>query len=184
MLIIAIAAAVVVPSIAGFALSRTTSNTVQQVVNFALYARTQAISDAKVYRLNFDTQTRQIWLTVNNDGQFQPVGNDFGSRFTLPQGMKMTVQIAPQPNTQLIMTPNITATDTQATPLFGQPVWPLMNTVMIIAHSDPGTYEEFLPSGRVDPTLVQLTDKQGKEIDIGAATATDSLHVLSPAEMK
>ncbi len=184
MLIIAIAAAVVVPSLTEFAVGRSTENAAQQIVNLAQYARTQSISEGRTFRLNFDTQADKIWLTARKEGTFQPPGNDFGQKYSLAEGMKMSVQIQPQPNTQLILTPNVTATDVQPTPLFGQPVWPLMNTQMQIAHTDPGIYSEFQPSGRIDPVLVKLVDKRGKEVDLGCATATESLHVLSKLELQ
>ena len=184
MLIIAIAAAVVVPSLTEFAVGRSSVNAAQQIVNLAQYARTESMSEGRTFRLNFDTQKQQVWLTAMKNGTFQPPGNDFGLKYSLAEGMRMDVQVQPQPNTQYVMAQNVTPTDVQPVPIFGQPVWPLMNVSMQIAHSDPGTYCEMFPSGRIDPVIVRLTDKRGKEIDLGCATATESLHLLSKADLQ
>ena len=183
MLILAIAAAIVVPSLSSFAMGRTTENAAQQIMNLAQYARTQSTSEARIYRLNFDAQGGQVWLTFANAGAFQSPGNDFGNRYSLTAGMKMTVQVTPQPNVQPVLAANVTLTDAQPTPAFGSPVWPLTNTVMQIAHTD-GTYMEFQPSGRVDPTIVRLTDRRGKDIDLGCATATEPFHRITTQEMQ
>ncbi len=183
MLIIAIAAAVVIPSLSEFALGRSSENAAQQILNLAQYARSQCVSEGRTYRMNFDQQAGQIWLTAGSAGVFNPPSSDFGKKYSLAEGMKMVVQITPQPNTVLVMTPNITPTDIQPAPQFGQPVWPLTNTVMQLPRSD-GTYVEFQPSGRIDPALIRLTDKRGTEIDIGAATSTEPLHRVTAMEMR
>jgi Tfp pilus assembly protein FimT len=184
MLILAITAAMVVPSLASFAITRSTDNAVQEIVNQAQYARTQCIAQGKTYRLNFDTQAGQTWLTVSNAGVFQPVSSDIGNKATIASGMKMDVQVTIMPNTNWIMAQNVTATDAQLVPAFGQNVWPLNNTIMQLPRTDPGTYIEFQPSGRTDPVLIRLTDRHGREIDLGLATTTEALHILKPEEMK
>jgi prepilin-type N-terminal cleavage/methylation domain-containing protein len=184
LLILAVAAAMVVPSLSNFALGRSTENTAQQILNLALYARSQCVSEARTYHMNFDTTAGQIWLTVgNSSGVFQPPPNSFGQKYTVPKGMKIAVAVTLQPNTQLVMNPLIVPTDAQPAPAFGQPVIPLVNTVMQIAHTS-GTYIEFQSTGRTDPAIIKLTDNRGKEIDLGLATATEVMHRLTPAEMR
>jgi type II secretion system protein H len=183
MLILAIVAAMVVPSLANFAISRTTDNTVIQIMSMAQYARTQCVADARPYRMNFDTQSGQVWLTSGSAGVFQPLTNDYGNRYTLGKGMKLQVQVTPQSNTQLVMDPNVQPADIQLNPIFGQPVWPSVNVIMQLPRMD-GTYIEFLPTGRTDPALIKLTDQHGREIDMGLATSTEVMHVLKPEEMK
>jgi hypothetical protein len=53
-----------------------------------------------------------------------------------------------------------------------------------VPRTDGGTYIEFQPSSRVDPVLVRLTDRNGKEIDMGCATALEPFHRLTKSEMQ
>ena len=99
-------------------------------MNLAAYARTQAITDATTYRINFDTQSGQVWLTEKYNGVFQPPPNDYGNHMTLKDGMKMQVLVVTQANTQLITDPNVQPQDNDPKPPFGQVVWPSNNVVM------------------------------------------------------
>jgi len=184
MLILAIVAALVVPSLANFAIGRSTDNAVLQFMNLASYARAQAMADATTYRINFDTQAGQVWLTEKSNGMFQSPPNDYGNRMTLKDGMKIQVQVVQQPNVNLITDPNVQPQDNDPKPPFGQVVWPSNNTVMQIPRTDNGTYIEIQPSGRTDPALVRLTDRYGRVFNMGLATSTEVMHLLKPEEMK
>jgi prepilin-type N-terminal cleavage/methylation domain-containing protein len=183
MVILAIAAAMIVPSLISFAIGRATDNASTQILNLSTYARTQAISEGRTYRLNFDPQAEAIWLTAGTAGVFAAPVNDFGARFSLPQGIKMDVDVTPQPNTELIVSTDVQQIPTQIEQPFGQPLSATANNLIQIPHTD-GTYVEFQPSGRTDPVHIKLTDKLGKVIDLGLATSTDVMHVLSAGEMQ
>ncbi len=57
------------------------------------------------------------------------------------------------------------------------------NTLLQVPHADAGTYVEVQPGGRIDPCHVHLSDGVGHAVDLGAATATDVMHVLKPGEL-
>jgi type II secretory pathway pseudopilin PulG len=185
MVLLAIAAAILVPSLSGFVVSRQTDAAVMQVVSLAQYARNQAVSEGRFYRLNYDTQKNQVWITMLDaptDTYVSP-NNEFGKVVTLPAGMKMDVDVFPQPNTLLVVPSTVQQNTVSPSVPYGQLVATMSNAIVENVH-DKGTYTEFQPSGRTDPTHVRLTDKAGREIDLGCATALESLHVLSAREMK
>lgn len=182
MVILAIAAAMVVPVLHTFAIGRQTDNAVTTVLSLSNYARLHSISDGKVYRLNFDTGARSVYLTVQNAGIFAAPKNDFGEKFSMPDGVKLDVTVMPQPTLLPAVQQDVTQTAVQPTLPFGQPL-AQQNAVMQNPRDD-GVYIEFQPTGRVDPVLVKLTDKLGKVVNIGCQTSTDTVHVLSSTEMQ
>jgi len=185
MVILAIASALIVPSLRGFAISRASDSAATQIVTLAQYARTQAISQGKTYRLNFDVEKGEVWLTMLEvgSGNYIPPPNDFGNRYPLPSGMKMTVDLIPQPNTVLMVPLTVVQNTVQPVVPYGQLVAPQTNQIIQNAHAD-GTYMEFQSGGRTDPVFVTLIDKLGKEIDLGCQSATETLHVLTATETK
>ena len=88
--VIAVAIAIVAPSLSGFARGRAASNVAGQFVAVARWARTQAITSGATYRLNVDPSANKWWLTSDNGHSFVQVDNDFGKEFTLPDGITMT----------------------------------------------------------------------------------------------
>ncbi len=182
MVIIAIAAAVLVPSLRAFTIGRTTDNAATSILNLSNYARTQAVCEGRVYRLNFEKQPPRIWLTVQDKGTFIVPLNDFGNPVSLPTGVQLNVDVTPQPNTQLIVATDVQQTTAVVTPPYGQPI-AQQNSQVQIPHTN-GTYIEFQCSGRVDPAYITLTDQNGKRIDLGNASATEPLHVLKPGELQ
>jgi prepilin-type N-terminal cleavage/methylation domain-containing protein len=182
MVIMAVAAALVIPSLRGFTIARTTDNATTLILSLAEYARVQAVSEGRDYRLNFDTQSETVWLTVLDDGTYGPPNNDYNEHFKLPKGMVMTVSVVPQPNTLPVI-----PTDAQqitAVPIvpFGQPVAEA-NSVVQIQHT-AGTYIDFFPNGRTDPALIILADQLGKQVNLGNQTSTEAMHLLSKEEMQ
>jgi prepilin-type N-terminal cleavage/methylation domain-containing protein len=187
MVILAIAAAMVVPSLHAFAVGRQTDNAVSTVLGLANYARVHSISEGRVYRLNFDTHANTLNVTVQNNGVFEAPKNDFGSKFSMPDGVRLDVNVTPQPMVTVVAQQNNTQqnlaqTAEQPTLPFGQPL-AQQNSIVPNAR-DNGVYIEFQPTGRVDPVLVKLTDKLGKVIEIGCQTSTETLHVLGKSEMQ
>jgi prepilin-type N-terminal cleavage/methylation domain-containing protein len=185
MVILAIAAAIVVPTLRGFALSRATESATEQVLTLAHYGRTQAINEGRNFHLNFDTRAGQVWLTAldQNTNTYIPPTNEYGDRYTLPRGISLTVDVDPQPNTGLVQPASIQQSTVTPTPLYGQPIAAQSNAIIQNQHTD-GTYMEFQPSGRNDPAHMQLTDSLGTTVNLGCSTATESLHVLTSVELK
>src|ERR1700722_918475 len=102
MLVLAIAAALVAPSLLNFRVGRFNSNTATTLLGMANYARAQAEAEGRTYRLNFDPQAGAFWLTAQgDDGAYAPPGNDFGQRSQISEDSRMDVTINPQDNVQM-----------------------------------------------------------------------------------
>lgn len=85
MVIICTILATAAPSLRGFFTSRETSDAAAQIVALTHLARSQAITEGRVYRLNLDVENKTYWLTVQEQGGFRRLYNDFGQVFTLPK---------------------------------------------------------------------------------------------------
>jgi type II secretion system protein H len=98
MIIVAIMAAALVPNFRGFMIGREDNDAARQILSLTGYARTQAISEGRIYRLNLDPSVNAYWLTAQNGGQYQAPTNDYGQRFTLPSGVTLQTNVAQQQN--------------------------------------------------------------------------------------
>lgn len=183
MLILAIAAAMVVPSLRTFAIARRTDNIVTSLLTLANYARIHAINEGRTYRMNFDTQAHSVWLTVQNGAVYEAPKSEFGDKVALPDGVSMNVTVVVMPNTLLMLPTNAQVTAVTPPTPFGRAL-AQPNSVMQVAHSDPGTYTEFQPNGRMDPILVRLTDSLGRQVNLGSQTTTETLHLLDKTELQ
>lgn len=94
LVILAIVAAAVAPSLRAFGVGRSNQDAATMVLAMADYARTQAASEGRPYRLNVDPQKGTIWLTVQDNGIFDaPTSNDFGKPFSIPDGSRITTDM-------------------------------------------------------------------------------------------
>jgi type II secretion system protein H len=186
MIILAIVSAVVVPSLTSFRIGRANNNTAMQLVGLAQYARTQAVAEGRTYRLNFDLAQGQFWLTAADDtGVYQPASGDYAQRISIADGARMDVNVNPQPNTQMTIASTVQQNAVQLPPAVADPQVLQPNTLMQNARQQQdGLYVEFQPSGRTDPGLIKLTDRQGSLIEVGCLSATETFHVLSASEMQ
>ena len=89
MLILSTVLAMAAPSLRGFFGSRQSQDTAAQILALTQFARSQAISEGVVYRLNFDTKERIYWLTAWKSGSFRELETEFGQFFALPRDMVM-----------------------------------------------------------------------------------------------
>ena len=92
MVILSTVLAMAGPSLKGFFTSRKTHDTASQILALTQYARSQAITQGIVYRLNFDTLENSYWLTSQREGVFEELGIEFGRIFTLPKDVVMEVE--------------------------------------------------------------------------------------------
>jgi prepilin-type N-terminal cleavage/methylation domain-containing protein len=185
MLILAISAALVAPSLMNFGVGRSNNNTATTMLGMAQYARAQAESEGRTYRLNFDPQAGTFWLTAQDDnGAYVAPGNDFGQRCQIPDGAKMDVQINPQANVQMNIPSTIQQNPVQLPPAVQDPTVSQANTLMQNQRPDGNAYVEFQPSGRTDTALVKLTDRLGGVIEVSCASATETFRILQPGEMQ
>lgn len=102
MVILAIVAALIVPSLRAFGVGRNNSNTATLIVGLAHYARTQAVTEGRTYRLNFDPAGNAVWLTLEDGGVFQSPSSDYGQRFNLPEGEQLRTDAAAHPDGQYV----------------------------------------------------------------------------------
>jgi prepilin-type N-terminal cleavage/methylation domain-containing protein len=88
MVVICTVLAVAAPSLRGFFASRQTADEASRIVALAQFARSQAVTEGRVYRLNFDLERGFYWLTTQRGGTFVALDNELGRRFPLPAGMR------------------------------------------------------------------------------------------------
>lgn len=91
MLLISITLATTVPSLKGWSRGSKLREAGDQFLAVTRYARTQAASDGRTYRLNIDPQSGGYVLSVQDGMQFVPLGNEFGRNYALPAGYMMSV---------------------------------------------------------------------------------------------
>jgi type II secretion system protein H len=90
MVIIAVVLAMVAPSLSGFSAARDADFAAAQVISVSRWAREQAISEGRVYRLNFNPSSQEYFVTAQVGGTFQRPPVEFGQVFTVPEGVVMT----------------------------------------------------------------------------------------------
>jgi type II secretion system protein H len=161
MIILTIVAGAVAPMLRGFTIGRRVANTARTMLALSQYARTQSMSEGRVYRLNFDTNGGSFWLTVDNAGTFDPPTNDFGNPQKLDSGIKMKVDIAA----------TVVPLDEQQTGAAATPA-PLPSDQFV----------EFDPSGRTQQVTVTLIDQFGATVQLACASATDQMRIVPSGE--
>ena len=97
MLIMTVVLAMVAPSLSGFGAGREAEYAGAQLISVAHWAREQAVSEGRVYRLNFNPQTQTYQVTAQVGGVYQQIAEEFGSEFAVPERVGMQWD-APQEN--------------------------------------------------------------------------------------
>jgi prepilin-type N-terminal cleavage/methylation domain-containing protein len=92
MVILSTVLAMAAPSLRGFFASRQRHDTAAQILALTQLARSQAISEGIIYRLNFDTRQRTYWLTAQRAGVFEKLKTGFGQVYTLPKDMNVELE--------------------------------------------------------------------------------------------
>ena len=104
MVIITVALAMAAPSLGGWGRSRKLRDTGDQFLAVTRWARSQAIADAQIYRLNIDTAAGTYWLTTLQGQQFVELGNSFGQVHALPEGYRIVLNATKVPGEQIAKT--------------------------------------------------------------------------------
>lgn len=91
MILICTALAISAPDLRGYSAGSRMKNSAREVLALTNYARTQAASDGRVYRLSFDGTDGYSVMAQGDDGQFALLGNEMGRTFHLPDGVKVQV---------------------------------------------------------------------------------------------
>jgi type II secretion system protein H len=112
MVILSTVLAMAAPSLSGFFASRRSDDTAAQILALTQLARSQAISEGIIYRLNFDTQERTYWLTAQQAGAYEKLKTGFGRVFTLPKDVTMELEGVEEKDRDMFIafTPHGTAT--------------------------------------------------------------------------
>ncbi|MCU0914744.1 MAG: GspH/FimT family pseudopilin [Planctomycetes bacterium] len=92
LLIMSTMLAIAAPSLRGFFASRRVDDAATQILALTQYARSQAISEGVVYRLNFDTRDCTYWLTAQKAGVFEPLETELGQIYTLPKDVELELE--------------------------------------------------------------------------------------------
>ena len=92
MVILSTVLAMAAPSLRGFFGSRKTHDEAARLLALTQFARSQAISEGIIYRLNFDTNDRSYWLTSQQAGAFEALETEFGHIFTFPNDITVELE--------------------------------------------------------------------------------------------
>ena len=184
LVILAIISGAVMPALISFAAGRRGGNAAMTVVAMANEARGRAVAEGATYRMNFDPGAGQLWLTVQREGVFVPADGEFGQRQSLPEGVRLTVDVTPAAVAVPIVSPDVTqSSDPTPTAPYGQDLATPNSLVRVPHDGGAGLYVQVTPGGRTDPCRIQLTDDRGATLNLGCSSATDVLHVLKPGEL-
>jgi len=106
--VISVVLALSVPSLRGFFASRQTADAAGMVLSLTKYARSQAVAQGQMYRLNINPQSNTCWLTAQLGGAFVSLDCEMGRRFRFPEGADVSLELdSPDPNrTYLQFRPN------------------------------------------------------------------------------
>ena len=107
LLVLAIMVAIVAPSLRGFGVGRKSDAVANQLVSMANWARSQAVNEGTIYRLNLDLASRSFDVQVQLDGGFGPAAGEYGDSIYLADGMTMeTSVVARQEGTYIEFRPD------------------------------------------------------------------------------
>lgn len=164
MVVITIVLSMAAPSLNGFARSRPIFDISAQLVTLADYARSQAVAEGRVYRLNLDTESGRFWLTVQAGGAFESLGQEIGRVFRLPEETRAE-WIEPPARTAGPNLPGFSLTGGAGSPDQKE--------------SAGNDYIEFYPDGSVEPAVLRLTDRRNNRLDIVCPSPMDRFQVIS-----
>ena len=95
MVIICTVLAMAAPSLRGFFASRQTADAAAQILALTQLARSRAVAEGSIYRLNLDVEGGTYWLTVQQGGTFENLRSEFGRVFSLPEGTVVSWEAPP-----------------------------------------------------------------------------------------
>ena len=165
LLILTIVVGIAAPSLRGFGVGRRSNEVATQIISLSNWSRTQAISQGKTYRLNFDVPNRTFFVQVQDVATFQAAANEYGNTIGLPDGMSLRLERDALPASNNQNQGRSTSNRNQN------------------QQQSDVTYVEFRPDGRCDPARIFLIDKQGGQIEIACPSATELFHILKPGEV-
>lgn len=152
MLIASVALAVAAPSLRSWRNGNTLRNSAEDLLTLTRYARTQSITDAVVYRLNFDVE-RNFWLTKSKSNashdEFEELGNDFGQKQKFGDGVLFVLNKVGITNE---------------------------------AQNAAADSIDFYPTGRTQPADITLTDSFGNSIKIVCDAPAENFRIMAEGQ--
>jgi prepilin-type N-terminal cleavage/methylation domain-containing protein len=85
MVIISVVLSMAAPSLRGFFSSRKAHDAAAGILSLIRYARSQAITEGRNYRLNLDPGEGAYWLTASDAGGYAALDTELGRKFLLPE---------------------------------------------------------------------------------------------------
>lgn len=162
------------PSLRGFFQSHQATDAAGQIVALAQYARTQAASEGRTYRLNFDTQAGQYWLTAQDGANFAVLGREFGRTFALPEGVafeSVTTVVTTDAGAQSVAATATTETATATTAVSAPP-----------GAGTPTECVDFRPDGSATTAKVRINGRRGDRWEVGCPSPAESFRVTPVTE--
>jgi Tfp pilus assembly protein FimT len=89
MVILSTVLAMAAPSLSGFFSGRRLRWSAEHIVMLTRYAATQSIHQSRVYRLNFDMNQRQYWLSSLENGELLDQDKQLKSRFSISDEIEL-----------------------------------------------------------------------------------------------
>lgn len=131
-----------------------------QLLALTQYARSQAIAEGVNYRLVVDAANRTYYLTKQDGYDYIELGEEVGREHVFPDGIDV----------QLDDAYGIQQTQDAAA-----------GTGQVIPDREVANlpYVEFKPSGRTDPSLIKVTDRNGRITQVVCQSATESFRLLT-----
>jgi prepilin-type N-terminal cleavage/methylation domain-containing protein len=181
MVLITILVGAVAPKLVDFAAGRRSDNAAQSLVAYARDARTEAISEGRLFRLNLDPSGRQFWLTAQDPetGQYVAPTGEFSQKYDLPDGVTMTTDIAQQSDGCYVTFHPSGLVDLGAT----QGSAPAANSQGAggVMATPPPTAATGTPD-TLQAAKVELTDARRHVITVDCQSETELFHVVQPGE--
>ena len=164
MMIAVVVLSIAAPSLRMFANARPVANAAAQFVALTDYARSQAISEGRTYRLNLDPDKGLFWLTAQEGGVFQPLEREFGRVFSFPEGTKMD-WLAPLAVSTGITVPGLRL--------------PGQTDIQDASGTTAHTFIAFYPDGHTETSELRLTDRRGNTLSIVCFSPTERFRVVT-----
>ncbi len=89
MIILATVLAMAAPSLRGFLATSKLNDISDYILAMTRYAKTQAVFEARYYRVNFDPYENRCWISSLTESQHEPLKNNFGNDLLIPSEIEL-----------------------------------------------------------------------------------------------
>jgi len=91
LVLVSLVLALAAPSLRGFADARRTADAASRLLALTHWARSQAVTEGCLYRLNIEPVSGTYWLTAQRSGAFVELEGEYGRLCRLPDGVTVSV---------------------------------------------------------------------------------------------